>query len=893
MANVSFLLIQEIIRRVLHELEMRIVSRARQRQHKNFMPSICRNLIILLGAMTTTAAQPEATIKIHADQVRCRLSDEVRGANMEDLHYQMVGGFDSQLIHGESFFEPSPTELAHKSGRVEGFTSVAGRWQVQSDGILRVNVRDGQSEIPGGVPVEANVDANDKEIGARLLSKAPAPANTVETACDFWFPSRSQGSAALIFHVHPNQADNGWMWYSGYTLSLEPKQKKVVLSRANRANKHVEIAQSTAEITEGTWNAVAVRVGDGKISVTLNEKLVLACEEPQPLAIGHFGLVARENVLFRNLTLQDATGLLQPVPFQTGKLIENPGDAISLRWAKVQTGDARGSFELLKPGEGTWFPNCPSQKIEFSSGQGEIGIDNAGLTRWGLSLQSGKDYEGFLRVKTSQPTDFQVSLRSADGKTIHATQKLKTTGNGIFEKIAFTLTPAASDANGRFAVTLSTPGGITLGYAFLQPGEWGRFRGLPIRKDLAEALVAQGISLLRLNGGMIEVPGYRWKTLQGPRDTRPPFDGFYDRYSSSGYGPIEHLRFCEAAGFTPVIGLNFDETPESVADFVAYATAPADTPAGARRAADGHPAPFHMPYYQVANETRFNEAYVEKFKQVAEAVWKVAPDITLITTSAGGYSGDDEAAAKEKLALHLDLVRFCEDRGKKLFIDCHAFNGPPDIPKFIQFAKWVKKFARNPDSVSVGVLELNAGAFDFGRGLSHALELNAAHRRGDLIIATGMPNLSQPWNVYQTDWKAVLWTQGNIYYTQDKVWFQPAYYVDQIIAQSWASDIVRTDVSDPLQKLDALAAKSADGTALVLRVVNPSDRSIQTHLDIAGFEPRDREAVVQTLASEDLRTFNSLEQPDKIRPARTLWRHNGELKTYSFPPRSFTIIYLR
>ena len=52
----------------------------------------------------------------------------------------------------------------------------------------------------------------------------------------------------------------------------------------------------------------------------------------------------------------------------------------------------------------------------------------------------------------------------------------------------------------------------------------------------------------------------------------------------------------------PVPALNLDETPEAVADFVAYATAPEDTPAGRRRAADGHPVPFKMPFYQVANE---------------------------------------------------------------------------------------------------------------------------------------------------------------------------------------------------------------------------------------------------------------------------------------------------
>jgi alpha-L-arabinofuranosidase len=193
----------------------------------------------------------------------------------------------------------------------------------------------------------------------------------------------------------------------------------------------------------------------------------------------------------------------------------------------------------------------------------------------------------------------------------------------------------------------------------------------------------------------------------------------------------------------------------------------------------------------------------------------------------------------------------------------------------------------------VGILELNAGAFDFGRGLAHALEINAAHRSGDVIRATAMPNVSQPWKVYQTDWKAVLWTQGNIYYTQDKVWFQTAYFVDQMIAQSWASDVVQADVTSPHKTLDVLAAKTADGKGLVLRVVNPENQAIPARLDLAGFRPQAREAVVQTLAHDDLTDFNTLEQPDKIRPVQSAWRHEGEPRTYNFPAHSFTLIYFK
>jgi hypothetical protein len=631
-------------------------------------------LVLRASSNTTPAAEP-VRISVQADQTRFRLRPEIIGANMEDLHYQMVGGFDSQLLHGESFFEPSPTELAQTSGQVNGFTSVRGTWRVLPDASLRVDVRGGKIEDLGSVPVEAGAGASDKGIGARLTSDAPVDAGVTETSAEFWFPTGAQGNAGLILHVHPNHSDNGWEWYSGYTLHLRPREQQVALTRAVRANKHQEIGKAPAPIATGAWTVVSVRVAEKNIVVRVNGKEVLTVAEAQPLATGRFGVVARENIQCRNLALKNAAGETRKLPLQTGTLVRQPGDAVSLRWAAVRTGDAAGSFELLKPGAGTWFSNSRSQRIVFTGGHGEIGVDNAGLTRWGLSLREGKSCEGFLRVKTTRPTTFDVSLRSADGNTVHARHTLKTEGKGEFEKLSFALTPAATDTDGRFAVTLSQPGDITLGYAFLQPGDWGRFQGLPIRKDLADALVAQGIKLLRLNGGMIEVGGYRWANLQGPRDTRPPFDGFYDRYCSSGYGPIEHLNFCEAAGFTPVIGLNLDETPEAVADFIAYCNAPTNTPAGQRRAVAGHPAPYRMKYYQVANESKLNAAYAEKFKRVAEAAWAVDPDLTLIPVGHGySFSGNEPLEElRSKLAPHLELAQFVHARGKRLLWDIHAF----------------------------------------------------------------------------------------------------------------------------------------------------------------------------------------------------------------------------
>jgi len=759
--------------------------------------------LLIFAMLISNAFSQEAKIIVHADKKLFSLSDMMVGANMEDLHYQMVGGFDSQLIHGESFFEPSPTQLVSTS-LVAGFDNCGN-----------------------SVKLDKNELALAKE--TRLTSHASSAGAAIELM--------SAAGAGLAICVSPNHSDNKWEWYSGYTA--EVFSDRIVLSKADRAGKHREVA--SAPFTADGWIRLQLSLKDATVHVSVNGQDLIVYHDENPLPAGLWAIVARSAAQFRG-------------DFHPNPLLETPGDAISLRWAKIQSGSATGDFALST--KDSWFSNSPSQNITFTGGEGDWGIDNAGLKRWGIPLVAGNPYEGFLRVKTTQPTEFWVSLRKADG-TIIAEQKLQTEAHQpgsaaareTYQKLSFSLTPTQSDPEGRFAISLRNPGSITVGYAFLQPGEWGRFKGLPVRKDLAEALKAQGIRVLRFNGGMIEVPGYRWKKMCGPRDERPPYDGFYDRYCSSGLGPAEAVALGQAMGLPVIVGLNLDEKPEDVADFVAKC---------------------RPPFYQIANESPFDRYYVDQFKRVAKAVWKVAPDITLVTTSA-------KAPGNE---LHLELAEFARKNGKSILFDCHSFDGVTSVKSIASFARWMKEKAPH---ASVGILEFNAGAFDFQRGLNHALEMNATFREGDVIRATGTPNVSQPWGLYQTDWKAVLWTQGNIYYTPTKVWFQAAYYVDQMIAESWAPEALAFDAP---ASLDVFAAKSTDGSRIVLRVVNDSEKAQEVAMDWQGVTLASAPVRVTTLVHDDLSGYNSVSQPEKIKPSVSTTSSDRHV----FPPHSFTVL---
>jgi hypothetical protein len=129
-----------------------------------FAKGIC--VLTFFSALNSMSAdEPVARIMIKASKSLFELSELMIGANMEDLHYQMTGGLYSQLIHGESFFEPNPTEIARACQPFVGFTARGGDWKLAGDE-LSVNIGESKATQLADVPAPAGLQAQGK--GARL-----------------------------------------------------------------------------------------------------------------------------------------------------------------------------------------------------------------------------------------------------------------------------------------------------------------------------------------------------------------------------------------------------------------------------------------------------------------------------------------------------------------------------------------------------------------------------------------------------------------------------------------------------------------------------------------------------------------------------------------------------
>jgi hypothetical protein len=490
-----------------------------------------------------------------------------------------------------------------------------------------------------------------------------------------------------------------------------------------------------------------------------------------------------------------------------------------------------------------------------------------------------------------------AALESRDGSQVYAQTPLVVASDD-WQRLDFTLTPDASDQTGRFALKLKEPGTVTLGHAFLQPGEWGRFKGLPVRRDVAEGLIGQGITVLRYGGSMVNCDGYKWKNMIGPRDRRPPYSGLWYRYSSDGWGIPDFMDFCEAAGFEYIPAFNMGERPQDMADFIEYAKGAAETEWGRRRVADGHPQPYRLRYLELGNEERVDAQYADKFEALAKAIWTKDKDIIPVVGDFAyarqiqdpfNFSGADSGITN--LAGHRRILQFAKAYHGEVWFDVHVNTEQPvptnkTLAGMFSFADALDKMAEGARH-KVVVFELNAGNHAQKRALANAQAILDIERDGRIPITTSANGL-QPDGQNENGWD-----QGLLFLNPSQVWLQPPGYVTQMLSRNYLPQLVQCGITGAQGQLDASATRSDDGKTLVLQTVNPGDLAVTAQIHIAGFVSVMPTAQVTELSGQP-DAVNTAGQTEAIVPKHSEWQHEIKegVTSHTFPPHSLTVMRL-
>jgi hypothetical protein len=816
---------------------------------------------IIATLLVSSPGQPadETVFEINAKQVVHRISPLLQGACIEDVNHEIYGGLYSQMIFGESFQEPAP------SYPIKKFQALGGRWTVR-DGVLQAEAGDGP-KLVGFEPLFADGDV----------------------AVDLKFDANQAGNAGLIVRVdRPEIGADSW---TGYEVSLETAGF-LVLGRHRR--NWEPILRVPCEVPLGRWITLEVRMKGNMFEVLVDgQSRISYTDTDHPLGRGLIGLRDWQRpVSYRNLRVRinDSDRI---IPFQTDDSSDRPRD-ISGMWGGLLTESAQGQFELI---ERDPFVGRQSQRVTFIEGSGTVGVANKGLNHWGLNIVGAKPYEGQVWARAEAPVTLTLGFASANGRLKLGETRVEVQPGG-WKRYDFTLTPSGSDTNGRFVISLDRPGSVDLGYVFLQPGDWGRFAGLPVRKDVADGLIDEGIAILRYGGSMVNHPQYRWKSMIGPRDRRQPSAGTWYPYSTNGWGIIDFLAFCRASKIQGIPAVNMSESPQDMVDFLEYVNGPADSPWGRKRVEDGFAEPFHLTHLELGNEEAINEDYWKKFEPMAQAIWAKDPSIILIvgdfayTKVINNAYQFDGGAVVNSLATHRKILELAKSKGREIWFDIHVWTDHPPEPDGMKpersYIDQLGKLA--PDAnYKVVIFEYNSGNPAMKRALSNALATIEAERIGDRLPIACAANCLQPDGQNDNGWD-----QGLLFLNPSKTWLQPPGWLIKLSRSHPEPLLVQSAIQGPSTPLlNFNARRSDDGKSLILQVVNASDEPKPVRIEIAGFVPSKPTATVEELAGP-LEARNTAGETGKIVPRTDVWKHQipeGKA-SYTFPAYSITFLHL-
>ncbi len=376
------------------------------------------------------------------------------------------------------------------------------------------------------------------------------------------------------------------------------------------------------------------------------------------------------------------------------------------------------------------------------------------------------------------------------------------------------------------------------------------------RPDLIEATQELAPTMMRWGG--IFTDFYRWREGVGPREKRPPMVNLmWGGLESNQIGTAEFIDFCRQVKSEPLMCVNFQGDgrrqyreakgsmrwgdAQEAADWVAYC----NDPDNAERRGHGFADPLTIRYWQLGNETSYDNRGFDKPQAIAktiefsQAMRAVDPSIQIIGWGDSGWAAEMHEQAGE----HVDMLAFHQmfnpDRDKNPVLKGELYRRDPAATWDCLMNAWRindAKIRETRDGLAGRNVPLAMTECHFaipGRdrcdvlstwaaGVSYGRILNNHQRHGDVLkIATAADFCGTRWQV-----NAVM-----IPVPHGRSYLMPVARVMKLYRHHIGEQAV--DVTRTPDGLDVVASRT--GNKLFLHVVNVNaDRSVATNLDLPG-----------------------------------------------------------
>lgn len=442
----------------------------------------------------------------------------------------------------------------------------------------------------------------------------------------------------------------------------------------------------------------------------------------------------------------------------------------------------------------------------FTVKQEGDGVCNKGYG--GMYFEKGKKYPGSIYLRSTDGTVSSVTIMAGNGTEKCFTTQIKGITN-TWKKYTFDVIPTETTLTGQLSIIPDQMGTVEMDFVSLFRADIYRNEPNGLRKDLAEKLEELHPAFIRFPGGCI-VHGlnladrYQWKNTIGPVEERKENFNFWGYQQSYGIGFYEYFRLCEDLNAEPLpvisVGMahggevspvsDYQIYAQDALDLIEWATGPATSYWGKKRAEAGHPEPFKLNYIGIGNEDCGGD-YFNRYRYIAEAVKAKYPAIKTIISS--GFTYND-------INFHntWDQVRSWENSKKTNnlcdLVDEHYYNpsswfltngkrydnldfyprgeGQPKV--FIgEYASWVDGRRNNLYSA-----------------LTEAAYMTSIERNGDIVEISSYAPL------FAKDGKTQ-WVPDMIWFNDSQVYATPDYYVQQLFATHKSDETVPYSITQP------------------------------------------------------------------------------------------------
>ena len=843
-------------------------------------------LLAFLAIVSAAKAQSKYTIKVESKQPSGIIDEMLYGQLFEHIYFSANNGVWQELIQERSFEPEQYPGIPPRDGYFDG-------WYMDDDQVLHSPTRYEQPlkiDSINTCDFDLTMDVNWR---AYKLARRSWSGGLMDIR--FAFRNKADGSPYFI-RIHDP-------YYESRTFTPAQTQAQIDAAKEAEARAKLQQQSATADFSicqmevrevqgfggrtrrmntlvplssapatkeqvneEQKWHKLRISSRGNKATVYWDDKQVLTYDGLEQADRNFVTFwVNYTEATYRNIKLTTADGKV---------LFEGtPGDvqipAVAQQWTAFGEG---GKYRLVKDDAVNmrYSQEITAGKTEAGIFQGPLDVD-------------GENYVGSIYAKGKG--ELIVGLRSTKGNII-ARQSFKVSKE--WKKYEFVLDPQmieGIDGHCRICVdSIQPPSSLEklasdLGVKTVQKitkfscdcdfvimvkngtvqvdmatmtTQTGKNLG-GFRPDILQAVKELHPTCLRWPGGGY-VAQYDWKWGIGPQENRERWAHWmWMDYDQNCFGTDEFIRFCREVNSEPVIVVSvkferpadeYDSILQDAVNWLRYCNAPATDEWGAKRAANGHPEPYNVKYWEIDNEMweMGIERYEKCVRDFSTAMRKVDPSIKII--ACGGFREDEQFIQRSGNYFDYLSLHHYEQQGGYA-------TGPVRLGQ--QYDRYAEMIANGPNpNIKLFISEWNLNSIDWRTGLFAGGFLNMCEARD--VVAMGAAALF----LRRTD--APDWNNAFINFDYKDLFKAPNCQVTELWYDHFSK--YRLAYSGETGNLSVSTTMMENGSGIIVKVVNPTDEPAT--LRIKGDWNAVKEAAFEFYAPGSLTVANGMENKHAV-----------------------------